>query len=85
MKASGMDREQLKEFIGTPEGKAFLGELDEQWEGLMERARESGLIAHAYGGVCLIATYEAMMGENGIDGVVRMLQMNAVEIPDEKV
>ena len=82
MNASNMQREDVEEFVRSDEGKTRLQELDKRWGEVMDLAKECGFIIQAYGGTCTLATYAAMESEVGVSGVVRMLQMNAIELPD---
>jgi len=82
MKASKMQREELASFLETDEGRAFLDGIDAKWGEAIEPMRMAGFIAQAYGGTAIVCTYSNMMESQGVDGVVRMLQMSGVEVPD---
>lgn len=82
MRANEMQREELASFLGTDEGRAFLDGIDAKWGEAIEPMRKAGFIAQAYGGTAIVCTYSNMMESQGMDGVVRMLQMNGVEVPD---
>lgn len=82
MKANEMNRDELASFLATDEGRAFLDGIDAKWGEAIEPMRKAGFIAQAYGGTAIMCTYGNMMDSQGVDGVVRMLQMNRVEVPD---
>lgn len=82
MKANEMNRDELASFLGTDDGRAFLDGIDAKWEEAIEPMRRAGFIAQAYGGTAIMCTYSNMMESQGVDGVVRMLQMNGVEVHD---
>lgn len=81
MKANEMQREELRAFIESDAGKAFMEETDAKWSEAIVPMREAGFIAQAYGGTAVMCTYANMMEAQGAEGVVRMLQMNGVEVP----
>ena len=83
MKANKLQREQVARFVESDEGRSYLEAADGEWKAVMDAARNVGFIVSAYGGTAVLATYKAMMDEQGTDGVVRMLQMSGVEIPVE--
>lgn len=82
MKANEMNRDELASFLATDEGRAFLDGVDAKWEEAIEPMRKAGFIAQACGGTAIMCTYGNMMESQGMDGVVRMLQMSGVEVPD---
>jgi hypothetical protein len=82
MRANEMQREKLASFLGTDDGRAFLDGIDAKWGEAIEQMRRAGFIAQAYGGTAIMCTYSNMMESQGMDGVVRMLQTNGVEVPD---
>ena len=82
MRANEMNRDELASFLATDEGRAFLDGIDAKWGEAIEPMRKAGFIAQAYGGTAIMCTYSNMMESQGVDGVVRMLQMNVVDVPD---
>lgn len=82
MKANEMNRDELAAFLGTDAGGAFMGGIDAKWGEAIEPMRRAGFIAQACGGTAIMCTYSNMMESQGVDGVVRMLQTNGVEVPD---
>lgn len=82
MKANEMNRDELAAFLETDAGRAFLDGIDAKWGEAIEPMRRAGFIAQAYGGTAIVCTYGNMMESQGVDGVVRMLQMSRVEVPD---
>lgn len=81
MRANEMNRDELAAFLETDEGRAFMEGIDAKWEEAIEPMREAGFIVQAYGGTATMATYATMMEVRGLNAVVRMLQMNGVEVP----
>lgn len=82
MKANRMQREKLASFLGTDDGRAFLDAIDAKWGEAIEPMRKAGFVAQACGGTAIMCMYGNMLESQGMDGVVRMLQMNGVDVPD---
>ena len=83
MQAHKLPRERVLAFVESEEGRQYLKAADGEWKAVMDAARNAGFIVSAYGGTAVLATYKAMMDEQGTDGVVRMLQMSGIDIPME--
>jgi hypothetical protein len=81
MKANEIDRDELAAFLETDGGRAFLDGIDAKWSEAIEPMRRAGFILSAAGGAAAMCTYRNIVEAQGVEGAVRMLQMNGVEVP----
>ena len=71
----------LADYLETDEGKAYLDDLDQGWQGVMKLAESYGFISSAYGGVAMLAIHQAVIEQFGTHEAAKRLRMCDLDIP----